>query len=199
MEGCYQAVAVRAYFNDAHLVDEGGEYVLRSWLGVCREKYGDTDERTLEGMDFLGALMMQQGKHSEAGELFRESLAARRAALGPKHKRTLKSMNQLATLLQEQGNLAGAVPLMREALVTARATLGPQHDNTLSYMSNLADALSDLSELNEAEALYRDSRGPGGVACHSGPPAFQNACFQGRTGVCAKFTGQAWRGRAAAT
>ena len=148
MEGCYQAVAERVYSNDAHLVDEGGEYVLRSWLGVCREKYGDTDERTLEGMDFLGTLAKHQGKHAEAGELFRESLAARRAALGPKHKLTLRSMNQLALLLQAQGSLAGAVPLMREALDTARASLGPQHDNTLSYMSNLAGALIGLNELS---------------------------------------------------
>ena len=125
MDGCWEAVAKRVSSNDVHQDDEGGEYVLRMVLGVCREKYGDKDERTLVGMGVLGHLMKLQGKQAEAGALYRECLAANRAVLGPKHEETLASMGNLASLLQAQGNLVEAVPLMREALDTARATLGP--------------------------------------------------------------------------
>ena len=152
-EGCYEAVRKRVKSGDVHQDDEGGEYVLRCWLGVCKDKHGDTGERTLACMSSLGALMQLQGKHAEAGALFRECLAARRAALGPKHKDTLSSMNSMAMLLQAQGNLAEAVPLMREALETARATQGPKSGSTPAYMSNLALMLKDVGKFSEAAPL----------------------------------------------
>jgi hypothetical protein len=159
MEGCWEAVRKRVQSGDVHQDDEGGEYVLRDKLRVCRDEYGATDERTLESMNTLGRYYKQLGRLGAAEALLRKCLAGSRAALGPKHEETLESMRRLASLLEDQGNLVEAVPLMREALDTARATLGPQHDSTLSYMNSLACMLEDLGKLSEAEALYREALG----------------------------------------
>ena len=156
-EACYEAVCDRVCSGDVHQDDEGGEYVLRDMLCLCKDEFGVVDERTLHCINVLGLLMQLQGKLAEAGALYKECYAATRTALGPKHKDTLVSMSYLAELLQAQGNLVEAVPLMREALDTARATLGKQYDSTLTYMTSLAGMLETQGKFSEAEALYREA------------------------------------------
>ena len=62
MEECFVTVAERVCSRNAHQVDEGGEYVLRTMLCKCREEYGTNHMRTMQSMDFLGRLMSQQGR-----------------------------------------------------------------------------------------------------------------------------------------
>ena len=157
MEACFVAVANRVQSGDVHQGDEGGEYVLRDMLHVCRTRFGAADERTLQCVSVLGEMMQGQGKLAEAGALYKESLAARRAALGPDHPDTLDSMRHLASLLHAQGAVGEAEPLMRDALDAARATLGPRHGLTLTFMSVLAGMLRELDMASEAESLYREA------------------------------------------
>ena len=62
MEACYEAVRTRLFNRDVHQDDEGGEYVLRYRLRMCKEEYGTVEERTLECMSYLGRLLQLQGK-----------------------------------------------------------------------------------------------------------------------------------------
>ena len=183
-EDCYRATRERVWGGDVHQDDEGGEYVLRDRLRVCREVYGALDARTLECTDVLGQLMQSQGKLGEAEALYRRSLEGWRAVAGAKHERTLCSMGSLATLLKDQGNLAEAEPLLREALAAARATLGPLHPGALASLSNLATVLDDQGKASEAETLYREvCDGRLGVSCQRATVARAALC-DARVCVC---------------
>ena len=154
MEACFVAVANRVQGGDVHQGDDGGEYVLRDMLHVCKTRFGAADERTLQCVSVLGEMMQGQGRLAEAGALYKECLAARRAALGPEHPDTLDSMRHLASLLHAQGSVGEAEALMRYALDAARATLGPRHGLTLTFMCKLASMLEDQGRLRKAQALY---------------------------------------------
>ena len=57
-------------------------------------------------MNNLGSLYKQQGKYTEAEELYIKALAARRRQLGDDHPDTLISIYNLADLYQQQGKHA---------------------------------------------------------------------------------------------
>jgi eukaryotic-like serine/threonine-protein kinase len=118
---------------------------------------GPRHRDTLDRLDALGLLEMQEGHLPEAERLLRQSWEGKKAALGPEDPATLECISHLSVVLRRRGKLADAEPLSRQALEGKRRVLGPEHEDTLSAEGNLALVLADLHKVGEAEKLYREN------------------------------------------
>ena len=105
----------------------------------------------------LGNALLDQGKHSDAEAVLRDTLERQRAVLGPEHEDTLHTATNLATSLQKQRKDAEAEPLVRATLAIQQRTLGDGHIDTLYTATNLAVLLSNFGQHTEAEALGRSA------------------------------------------
>src|SRR6266498_454762 len=79
------------------------------WLRVAvkeAEKFGPTDQRLAETLGTLATILYSQGKHTEAGEVYKRTLAIVEKTLGPGHLRVADNLNGLAQIYQMQGKLA---------------------------------------------------------------------------------------------
>jgi tetratricopeptide (TPR) repeat protein len=94
---------------------------------------------------------MQQGKYTEAEELYIKVLAARRRQLGDDHPDTLNSINNLGGLHTQQGKYAEAEELLTEALAAYRTQLGDDHENTLNTEGNLG-----VSRIRQGGAVHAE-------------------------------------------
>ena len=61
-------------------------------------------------------MLVQQGKHDEAEDLYRDTLERQRRVLGPEHEATLDTASSLVVALQSQHKHAEAGPLVRATL-----------------------------------------------------------------------------------
>ena len=99
--------------------------------------------QTLAVIDHLKGLLKSVGKLEEAEPLYREALAACRAASAPGDPSVVKAVVNLGMLLKSRGNLEEAEVLYREALETRRSTLGNLHPDTIVSINNLAMLLKN--------------------------------------------------------
>ena len=113
-------------------------------------------QSTLPTLDTLAMELQVQGKHDEAGPLYREALEVRRETLGNRHPDTLGTKSNLASLLYAKGDLAAAELLHRETLEVERETLANRHPSLLTTMNNLSLVLADKGDLAAAEPLCRE-------------------------------------------
>ncbi|HYE96558.1 MAG TPA: serine/threonine-protein kinase [Rubricoccaceae bacterium] len=105
----------------------------------------------------LATLLQDTGRDAEAGPLFREALALRRA-LDPASRETAETLNNLAVFLGSQGRFAEAVPLHREVLALTRRFHGARaHAETAHALHNYGSALEETGRRAEAEPLYREA------------------------------------------
>jgi eukaryotic-like serine/threonine-protein kinase len=130
---------------------------LEKALALRRQRLGPEHADTLEAVDELANVLLDQGKLAEAEPLLRQNLDVSRRVLGPEHVQTLNALNNLASLLQEQGKLAEAEPLWRQNLEIRLRVAGPDHPDTQAALNNLAGLLHAEGRLAEAEPLYRQS------------------------------------------
>ena len=72
----------------------------------------------------LGSALLDQGKHSDAEAVYRDTLERQREVLGPEHASTLRTASSLATALQNQGKYAEAEPVLRDTLAIQQRVLG---------------------------------------------------------------------------
>ena len=126
-------------------------------LEIRRHVLGDEHSDTLTSINFMGDLLLHQGKLAEAEPSIREAMETRRRTLGAEHPATLASMHTLAVLFHNQGKLAEAERLYRQALDRRRRQLGDEHPATLDSMHDLARLLQEQNRLSEAEPYFREA------------------------------------------
>src|SRR5204862_388937 len=121
----------------------------------------------------LGALYVNQGKHTQAEPLLLRAQAIWEKALGPDHPDVLTSKGNLAGLYWSQDRLDKSVPLFEEVLEAQEAKLGRPHPDTLHTVGNLGLNYLSAGRLTEAIALleeaYRASKQQPGLD-FAGPP-----------------------------
>ncbi|HJP03186.1 MAG TPA: tetratricopeptide repeat protein, partial [Planctomycetota bacterium] len=117
----------------------------------------DDHADSLESMNGLGLLFLDQGRLDEAEPWVRRVLDIERRVLGEGHSATLLAMNNLGHLLATRGRLEEAESLYREALDISRRTLGSEHATTLHSITNLGILLHNQGKLDAAEPLYREA------------------------------------------
>lgn len=138
-----------------------GEYedkvkACRQEVSHLRQVLGDSHLVTLECIDKLGRMLQEQGRASEAEQLFREVVAGRRSNLGQQHPHTLTSINNLAVFLLTQERSNEAEVLLHQCLVGFRTELGDTHPSTLTSVENLALLLRAKHRFEAAESLFRE-------------------------------------------
>jgi len=90
----------------------------------AREKYGDTDPKTLLKMDTLAtALSELPGRLGEAEALYREVLAKARETKGDKHEDTLNNMYNLAGALSNCAARVRTLDRTKESATFTRCVL----------------------------------------------------------------------------
>jgi tetratricopeptide (TPR) repeat protein/tRNA A-37 threonylcarbamoyl transferase component Bud32 len=126
-------------------------------LDSRRRLLGPEDSKTLESLQQLGNLVLQEGHVAEAEESLRHTLSLEQRILGPTHRLTLQTQDVLAYLLLVKGRFAEGEALARRTVAAETPTLGPQNVLTLETTTLLAAALGSQNQFTEAERLYRQT------------------------------------------
>jgi len=141
------------YFNNS--LSEAAEENFRASLDIFTRIYGEEHGKTLNSMNWLGYLLVQQKRLSEAEPLLLSAFNISKRVFGSRHRVYLKSMQFYASLLREQRKYDKAERYMRAALDQHRLILGEDHKQTLESMNDLALVLWKKGDLVEAASLFR--------------------------------------------
>jgi Tfp pilus assembly protein PilF/tRNA A-37 threonylcarbamoyl transferase component Bud32 len=134
-----------------------GEAQARKALEMSRRLRGPDDPETLDTVDVLGLLLMDQEKLAEAEPLYRQGVEACRRVRGPDHPDTLTAQHNLAVVLEQQGKLAEAEPLFRQGFEARCRVQGLDHPYTLATLNSLGGVLMEQGKLAEAEPFFRQT------------------------------------------
>ncbi|HYM07628.1 MAG TPA: serine/threonine-protein kinase [Terriglobales bacterium] len=122
-------------------------------LAMERKVSGDQNPDTLAIMHNLAVDYTNQGRYSEAEELYTRTLETKRRVFGVEHPSTLNSMYGLGVVYRFEGKYAQAEAQLTQVLDARRRTLGEQHADTLQSMYGLAQVYRAQGRYAEAEAL----------------------------------------------
>jgi tetratricopeptide (TPR) repeat protein len=122
---------------------------------IHNRQYSADKSCILEGFHGLGNLYSDQGKLTEAVEMYQRALEGKEKALGPDHTSTLMTVNNLGTLFSDQGKLKEAEEMYQRALVGYEKALGPDHTSTLDTVNNIGNLYRGQGKLKEAEDPYQ--------------------------------------------
>jgi tetratricopeptide (TPR) repeat protein len=92
---------------------------------------------TLTTVHNLGDLYSNQGRLTEAEQMYVRALAGREKALGPDHTTTLITVHNLGNLYNDQGKLAEAEQMYQRALLGLQNSLGSEHPSTMIVINNM--------------------------------------------------------------
>jgi serine/threonine protein kinase len=126
-------------------------------LAIRRRLLGDDHLLTMQSMQSLGLLFVEQGKLDQAEPLYREAVERSRRTMGTDHPETLEATTWLGYLLKTKGKLDAAEPYLREALERRRRVLGDDHVDTLTSITYMADLLHAQGRFAQAEPLIREA------------------------------------------
>jgi hypothetical protein len=120
------------------------------------KRHQPEDERSLDTLSGLAAMLHAQGQYGEAEDVERQILQSSERVLGSDHPNTLSSMNNLAQTLKAQGDLAKAHELQEQVVEAMARLLGKEHPDTLTSMNNLAQTLYAQGDLTGARKLQEE-------------------------------------------
>jgi hypothetical protein len=127
-------------------------------LSEFTELFGPDDVHTLDCARSLADTLSQQGKHTEAVSILRDTARRSSRASGPESVATLDSMYRLADALLEQGKHNGeALAMYVEHMPVMKRVLGPDHVIVLLASVSYARALLCCGRFVEAEAMLAET------------------------------------------
>jgi serine/threonine protein kinase len=110
---------------------------------------------TLRAMHNLAHACADQGRHTEALELRKQTAALMKRRLGPDHPDTLTALHNLSASYGDLGQHDQALQLCQESFELIKGKHGPDHPETISAMNNLATCYLNLGRPAEAEPLHQ--------------------------------------------
>ncbi|MGW3951621.1 tetratricopeptide repeat protein [Streptomyces sp. NPDC004752] len=105
----------------------------------------------------LAAVLLHQGRHAEALEMYRELVDARSRLKGDRDPDTLIARHNYAVVLNRLGRVTEAETLIAEVLEGYRRAYGPRHARTLGVQVDLAAMKANQGRTAEAVPLLRDA------------------------------------------
>jgi serine/threonine-protein kinase len=122
-----------------------------------RDHFGDQDPKVALSLHNLAHVQLRRGRHDEAAESFRESLAIRRAVYGDEHPLVAMTQVYLAGELVALGRRREGEDLYRQALAQQRKLLGDYHPDVRVTLRELAASRQQDGDHDEAVALLREA------------------------------------------
>jgi serine/threonine protein kinase/tetratricopeptide (TPR) repeat protein len=132
----------RANNDLALLLIKGGKFAdaegqLKKAAAKHERLFGRKNPITLQSLEGLATIMVEQGRTAEAEPLLRESLESRKS-IGAVAWESIASMNALATLMTDKGQFDQAEAMFEEAIVDADKLGKKEHPFTLEVRGNFA-------------------------------------------------------------
>ena len=143
------ADALRCSGNSA-----AAETLARSGVAAA-VRLGQDHPASLIARQRLGQAIGNQGRNSEAEQIYRQLLPAQQRVLGNKHPSTLSTRRDLAWMIECQGRYGQAEQMFRELATDQQAALGDQHPDTLTTRNLLARVIGLQGRHAEAEQMCR--------------------------------------------
>jgi len=132
----------------------------------------------LYSRSFLADVYREQGRLTEAREIYLEVLEAQRDILGAEHSDTLRTAGSLAQLQVAAGELADAQQLLRGTLESQLATLGDTHPDYLTSLTIKASLHNARDEFEQAHELAETVSSVAGQAFNPSHPLVLGALEQ---------------------
>ncbi|KAH7110139.1 kinesin light chain 3 [Dendryphion nanum] len=120
-------------------------------LSKCPSDLEGTDKTNLEWRCAMA--LQNDGRFSEAEQLFLQVMDTWKRILGDEHPDTLTSMANLALTFWNQGRWKDAEELEAQIIETRKKVLGDEHPNTLTSIANMASTFWNQGRWKEAEKL----------------------------------------------
>lgn len=125
-------------------------------LPVYRRAFGEDHPDTIQTMNNLGGVLMEQEEHlPQARHLYEQVVSTRLRTLGKRDNETLIAMNNLGKACRRLGDLSTAHTLAAETVRLGGELLGEEHPDNLVRMNNLAEVLRARGDLEDARALHQ--------------------------------------------
>jgi tetratricopeptide (TPR) repeat protein len=140
-------------YKDLGLYPDARRQMERA-LELQRPVLGEEHPSSLDTINAIAELCLDQGKYEEAEPLFINTLEIRRRVLGEEHPDTLSTMNGLAALYFNRGKSAQAEALYVKVLSVQQRVLGERHPQSLLTMNNLARLYLDQGKYAQTEPLF---------------------------------------------
>ncbi|CAG7787059.1 unnamed protein product [Allacma fusca] len=138
-----------------HRKDSDAEGVYREILRTP----GFSDRQNNESKNIqmnLALALTNQGKHSDAAEIYTKLLNHWEQILGQHHPTAMTIKHNLADVLRNQGKYNEAVVLYEGVLKNRGNVLGERHVDTVSTKNSLANVLRDQGKYPEAAQLFEE-------------------------------------------
>ncbi len=127
---------------------------LERALQIRQEHLGQEHPDTLDTLRHLAWLRCDQGRYTEAAELFEEGLVTCRRVWGNENVRTLTFANGLGCVYFDLGRHDEAEQLYLKCIPSALRVLGEQHYTTLFMVGNLGQVYEAQGRYKEAERQF---------------------------------------------
>ena len=144
----------RAYMGAGNLV--AAEAPMLQALHLAQSDTGAVSVETGRALWTLGMLRYQQGKNSEAKDLYVRSLGILNSSKAPQTDIS-PVLNDLATVYISEHQWAQAKQAYEQALEIDRRALGDDHPRVAFRLQNLAIVAQNMGDLRQAEALYLEA------------------------------------------
>ena len=112
---------------------------------------------TVATLNRLAVLYRDQGRYTEAEQLFKQILEITEKVLGKDHLDTADSLNNLAILYHDQGRYAEAEQLLIQTKDIFKKELGRDHLNTIIALNNLAQLYIVQGNYHKAEPQLKQA------------------------------------------
>ncbi|MBR0278891.1 MAG: tetratricopeptide repeat protein [Synergistaceae bacterium] len=154
-------IAARLYNDYAKDLTASGRYgeaLERAMTaeGICREIFGETDERTLEAVDTVSWCLFLMEDYKGSYETAKAAYEAGVSALGEDNPVVLMLLKELGTSCDHLGRYEEALRLKQKLFEKRKSLSEENHPDTLTAMQNLANNLSNLGRYQEALKLRRE-------------------------------------------
>jgi serine/threonine protein kinase/Tfp pilus assembly protein PilF len=144
----------RAHMGAGNLT--AAEAPMQQALHLAQNDAGATSVETGRALWTLGMLRYQQGRNSEAKDLYGQSLSILNSSKAPQTD-VSPVLNDLATVYISEHQWAQAKQAYQQALEIDRRALGDDHPRVAFRLQNLAIVAQNMGDLQQAETLYIDA------------------------------------------
>jgi tetratricopeptide (TPR) repeat protein len=146
----------RAYFG-LGVWDRARRFAETS-LAIRRRASPDRTIEIANTLDFLGAVLREQGELDAAEHAYRDALRMRRELLGPNNREVARSLNGLAGVLRAAGRFREADSVSREAVAIDETTAGEVPLDLAESLDGLGQAVNERGDFTASDSLYRRVR-----------------------------------------